>query len=225
MYLSLFPGVNPICIHSQLLFCLKLIDVTNALTLFWLCNCFSNLCISSFLLLVVFCRFKCTSLSSFVGVNASPVCCAILSSVSFIFDVAFALEIIVVVRSSGILHPFQWCIQVVLVHIGRCKIFFTYLWISQFSFLASSKPSSLNLSWYFIFATVTCLITSTFCMGFRWAFHKFSRYLFHSALGSLTVPSGCILFFKEKYMYKHLSLLSRSPMFSMCFVLFLIDSV
>ena len=192
MNLSFSPGFSPLCVHSQLLLCLDLRGVTNAFPMFWHSSWFSNVLITSSLLLVEFCNSRHTSLSLYMGVRASPVYWAILSFEIFILVAAFALVIIVVVRRSGMLNPFRWCIQVLLVHVGRCKILFTYFRIIQLIFLASSNPWSLNLNWRWILAAITCLIASTFWIGFRCTFERFSRYLFQSSLGSLTVPSGCI---------------------------------
>ena len=125
MYLSFSPGFSPHCIHSQL----------HPHTMIWwmlpmLSHCFdfpTGSLISSSLL---FCWWY------FVGpgITVFPywrvlahLCWAILPFEIFILFVAFALIIIVIERRSGMLHLLQWCIQVVLVHVDRCKIFNIFL--------------------------------------------------------------------------------------------------
>ena len=65
IYLNLLPGIKPLLVHSQLRLCLDRIIVINAFPLFCLSICVSRCFVTVSLLLLIFCRFNLTNLSSF----------------------------------------------------------------------------------------------------------------------------------------------------------------
>ena len=102
----LFPGFNPLCVQIQFLLCREFIAVTVALPLF-IFSSSSSIFLYDCSFLFGPCRLSRCSLSSSIGSSMSPVALAAGSVDAFIFAVALALLIIVVVTKSGMFVPFQ----------------------------------------------------------------------------------------------------------------------
>lgn len=97
---------------------------------------------TSFFALVVSFMFKGHNRTPLIWSILSPVNCHIGTVETFIFWLARFLDIIVVIRRSGILALCRWCSQSLDFQDGRCSIRFTAPRISLFNFRASSRPWS-----------------------------------------------------------------------------------
>ena len=126
--------------------------------------------------------------SPLIGSIWSPVYCEIWSGDTFIFVLAFILEIIIITRRSGIFPPLWWCRNHSTSTMVGAKFISPHLELAgliSMRLRGCDQKDGAEIKW----KSKCCLITWTFWMGIKWQARNRSNFNFHSSQGRGILPS------------------------------------